>query len=408
MATAIVWFRSDLRIADNPALHHALARGERVVPVYIHAPEELSPWQPGAASRWWLHHSLTALSDTLARLGSRLIVRHGPSGEVLGELVRESGASEVHLNRNYEPAAARRDEDVEQQLHADGMQTHAHHAALLFEPGSVRNKMGEPYRVFTPFWRLPEHGLDAAAARQPSCDAARARAPLVARDCTTGFAAQQTVVRRIAGDVAARRDGRASAPAGLLSVGARALSAMARPSRPPRHLAALALSALWRDQRAASRVDLARLCAARRRCRHHRGGRGAASPAHLARVRAPPASPLSAYRRGTVQSALRRVSVAARRCAAARMAARAHRHPDHRCGHAPAVADGLDAQSRAHDRRVVSRKKLPPSLVGWRTLVLGDLDRRRPRQQQLQLAMGRGLRRRRRALSPHLQSAAAG
>src|SRR3569623_3351864 len=153
MATAIVWFRSDLRIADNPALHHALARGVRGVPVYILAPEELSPWQPGAASRWWLQHSLTALSDTLARLGRRLIVRHGPSGEVLGELVRESGAPEVHLNRNYEPAAARRDEDVEQQLHGDGVQTYAHHAALLFAPGSVRNKMGEPYRVFTPFWR---------------------------------------------------------------------------------------------------------------------------------------------------------------------------------------------------------------------------------------------------------------
>src|SRR3569833_900277 len=137
MATVIVWFRSDLRIADNPALHHALARGERVIPVYIHAPEELSPWQPGAASRWWLHHSLTALCVSLARLGCRLFVRHGPSGEVLGELVRESGASEVHLNRNYEPAAARRDEDVEQQLHADGMQTHAHHAALLFARGSA-------------------------------------------------------------------------------------------------------------------------------------------------------------------------------------------------------------------------------------------------------------------------------
>src|SRR3569833_2549754 len=108
MATVIVWFRSDLRIADNPALHHALARGERVIPVYIHAPEELSPWQPGAASRWWLHHSLAVLSATFARLGSRLIVRRGASGVVLGELVRESGATVVHLNRNYEPGAARR------------------------------------------------------------------------------------------------------------------------------------------------------------------------------------------------------------------------------------------------------------------------------------------------------------
>src|SRR3569623_2175093 len=113
MATVSVWVRSELRFADNPALQHALARGERVIPVDIHAPEEQSPWQPGAASRWWLHHSLTGLSDTFARLGSRLIVRRGASGEVLGERVRESGATEVHLNRNYELAAARRAEDVE-------------------------------------------------------------------------------------------------------------------------------------------------------------------------------------------------------------------------------------------------------------------------------------------------------
>src|SRR3569833_831339 len=152
MATVIVWFRSDLRIADNPALHHALARGERVIPEYIPAPEAPSPWQPGAASRWWLHHSLTVLSDTFARLGSRLIDRRGARGEGVGELGRESGATEVHLNRNYEPAAARRDEDVERQLHGDGVQTYAHHAALLIEPGSVRNKMGAPFRVFLFFW----------------------------------------------------------------------------------------------------------------------------------------------------------------------------------------------------------------------------------------------------------------
>src|SRR3569833_843338 len=102
MATVIVWFRSDLRIADNPALHHALARGERVIPVYIPAPEELSPWPPGAASRWWLHHSLSVLSGSFARLGSRLIVSRGASGEVLGELVRESGATKEQHKRNYE------------------------------------------------------------------------------------------------------------------------------------------------------------------------------------------------------------------------------------------------------------------------------------------------------------------
>ena len=72
-ATALLWFRRDLRLADNPALARALEVCERVVPVYIHAPEEEAPWQPGAASRWWLHHSLAALDSALRGLGSGLV-----------------------------------------------------------------------------------------------------------------------------------------------------------------------------------------------------------------------------------------------------------------------------------------------------------------------------------------------
>ena len=61
MTTALVWFRRDLRLADNPALHRAASEYERVIPIYLHAPQEEAPWSPGAASRWWLHHSLAAL-----------------------------------------------------------------------------------------------------------------------------------------------------------------------------------------------------------------------------------------------------------------------------------------------------------------------------------------------------------
>ncbi|WP_367275532.1 deoxyribodipyrimidine photo-lyase, partial [uncultured Nevskia sp.] len=51
MSTALVWFRRDFRVADNPALIAALAAHDQVLPVYIHAPDEEAPWQPGAASR---------------------------------------------------------------------------------------------------------------------------------------------------------------------------------------------------------------------------------------------------------------------------------------------------------------------------------------------------------------------
>ena len=65
MSLAIVWFRRDLRLQDNPALVTALSNHRQVLPLYIHAPQEEAPWQPGAAARWWLHHALEDLSDQL-------------------------------------------------------------------------------------------------------------------------------------------------------------------------------------------------------------------------------------------------------------------------------------------------------------------------------------------------------
>ncbi len=153
MTASLVWFRNDLRIADQPALHHALASGGRVIPLYIHAPDEDAPWAAGAASRWWLHHSLGALNDALTRLGGRLIIRHGDSGAALLSLIEQSGARDVYWNRSQEPAAAARDRRIAQQLAAVGVRCHTYQATLLREPGSVLNKNGAPYKVFTPFWR---------------------------------------------------------------------------------------------------------------------------------------------------------------------------------------------------------------------------------------------------------------
>ena len=85
--TTIVWFRRDLRLADHPALHAAAELG-RVVPVYVHAPDEEGEWRPGAASNWWLHHSLARLDAALQRLGLRLNLRTGPTLETLADVAR--------------------------------------------------------------------------------------------------------------------------------------------------------------------------------------------------------------------------------------------------------------------------------------------------------------------------------
>jgi deoxyribodipyrimidine photo-lyase len=157
--TALVWFRRDLRLTDNPALFHALAHAERVIPLFVYAPHEEQRCAPGAASRWWLHHSLVALDGSLRRLGSRLVVQKGPTLAALRRSIRETGATLVCWNKLYEPATLKRDAAVAAALDADNVSVEQSNGALLFEPGTILNGQKLPYRVFTPFWRAVEREL---------------------------------------------------------------------------------------------------------------------------------------------------------------------------------------------------------------------------------------------------------
>lgn len=150
MKKIILWYRRDLRVTDNPALFAAKHTG--IIPVYIHAPSEEAPWQPGAASRWWLHHSLSTLDEQLRHCGSRLIIREGESLAVLQQLIRETGANAVYCNRLYEPATIRRDKQIKAELTSQGIEYKSFAAHLLFEPWQVQTGGGTPYKVFTPFW----------------------------------------------------------------------------------------------------------------------------------------------------------------------------------------------------------------------------------------------------------------
>ncbi len=149
----LVWFRQDLRLVDNPALVEAAAAGRPLVPVFIFDEAGEGAWAPGGASRWWLHHSLASLAVDLAARGSRLILRRGPSAKVLDALLAETGAAGVHWNRRYEPASVARDAGIKKSLEARGLVAKSFNASLLFEPWTIRNKAGAPYRVFTQFWK---------------------------------------------------------------------------------------------------------------------------------------------------------------------------------------------------------------------------------------------------------------
>jgi deoxyribodipyrimidine photo-lyase len=153
MNTAIVWFRTDLRLADHPALTAALRAARSVIPLYIHAPQEAAPWAPGAASRWWLHHSLAALDAGLRECGARLVIARGDSAAVLAGLCARYRAGAIHATRLYEPAPAARDRRLAECLAAQGIELHLHEGATLLPPEQMLKSDGTPFRVFTPYWR---------------------------------------------------------------------------------------------------------------------------------------------------------------------------------------------------------------------------------------------------------------
>lgn len=150
--TAIMWFRNDLRLTDNPALRAAIAKYE-VLPVYIHDMAAEGDWPPGGASRVWLHHSLSSLQKSLEGLGSSLIIREGKTIESLKKLISETSAEAVYFSRRYEPAARAIEADLILELENLNVDCHASNSSMLFPPSTILTKEGNPYKVFTPFWR---------------------------------------------------------------------------------------------------------------------------------------------------------------------------------------------------------------------------------------------------------------
>ncbi|MBC6980868.1 deoxyribodipyrimidine photo-lyase [Caulobacter sp. 17J80-11] len=159
-APAIVWFRRDLRLADNPALAAALATGAPVLPLYVFD-EALEGRPIGGAARWWLDRSLRALDVELRAKGSRLTVRCGEARAELIRLVEETGARAVFWNRLPEPAPTERDAALRDELNRGGVGGAEFDAALLAPPGSILTGAGGPYRVFTPFARALRSSLPA-------------------------------------------------------------------------------------------------------------------------------------------------------------------------------------------------------------------------------------------------------
>jgi len=149
-APIIVWFRQDLRLADNPALHAAASEGRPILPVYILDDENADDWKMGAASRWWLQQSLSSLDCSLQ--GGLLFLR-GDARVCLPKLIQDVRADAVYWNRCYEPWRIARDTAIKERLMGDSIRVRSSNGSLLFEPPNTTKPDGTPYRVFTPFYR---------------------------------------------------------------------------------------------------------------------------------------------------------------------------------------------------------------------------------------------------------------
>ncbi len=153
MSVALVWFRNDLRLGDNPALTAALKAGHAIVPIYVLDDETAGLRPLGAASRWWLHHSLKALDESLRALGSHLVLKRGTAEKIIPALAADCGASAIYWNRNYEEGARLRDGRLKETFSKAGVKPESFKANLLFEPWEVTTHAGSPFKVFTPFWK---------------------------------------------------------------------------------------------------------------------------------------------------------------------------------------------------------------------------------------------------------------
>ncbi len=149
---ALVWFRNDLRLADNAALAAAMASGRKVHAVHIEASDPALR-RRGGASRWWLHHSLNALAKDLAALGVVLETLEGETEQLLFSVIAAQQVDAVYWNRRYAPAERDIDAAIKARCRSGGITAASFAGSVLVEPFEMETGTGKPYSVYTPFWK---------------------------------------------------------------------------------------------------------------------------------------------------------------------------------------------------------------------------------------------------------------
>ncbi|WP_175579280.1 cryptochrome/photolyase family protein [Maribellus luteus] len=163
---AVFWFRRDLRLEDNTALAKALSGTLKVIPLFIFDTNILDELPPDDARITFIYRQLEKINAELKRHGSGLLIKHGDPQEVWKEMIQQFPVKEVYFNKDYEPYAIRRDEQVKTFLAAANIPVFSLKDQVVFEESEVMKPDGECYTVFTPYksrWlqQLKTQGLPA-------------------------------------------------------------------------------------------------------------------------------------------------------------------------------------------------------------------------------------------------------
>jgi deoxyribodipyrimidine photo-lyase len=200
-ATALVWFRRDLRVHDHPPLHHALAGHDRVVPVFVLDDRLLEGRFPSPSRAHFMLESLRELRAALRERGGELLVRNGAPERELPRLARETGAGAVYFASDVSPYAMARDRRVERALRDAGVEPRRTAGTFVADVGRPRTKDGRPFAVFTPFWRAWErlerrdvHGAPRTVPVPPAL--AAGRIPAIATELSDPLAPGEREGRR--------------------------------------------------------------------------------------------------------------------------------------------------------------------------------------------------------------------
>ncbi len=150
----IFWLRQDLRLLDNTALQYARQKSSDVHFLYIFEEtheDDLST--KGAASQWFLSRALRSFQKNIEDLGGTLLIEKGDPLSILDSVAKKTRSQTICWNRRYDPYNVRKDQKIKQTLQEKGIEVKSFKGSVLFEPWEILNQKGEPFKVFTPFWR---------------------------------------------------------------------------------------------------------------------------------------------------------------------------------------------------------------------------------------------------------------